>query len=95
VEVIKGKGMTYKARISKCKICVDEYLQEKKQNVICPKAECKAKNKKLLQKEHKQRVRNGEAVAQIYRPKTTDTSMPEVRFKNIFILGQYNACSFR
>ena len=85
--------MTYKAKTSKCKMCVDEYLQERKQNVICPKAECKAKNKKILSKEYKQKIKNGDPTAQVYRPKVTDTEGPIVRFKNIFILGQINACN--
>lgn len=85
--------MPYKARISKCKMCVDEYLQEREANVICPKPECKAKNKKIATIEYKQKVKNGEPTAQVYRPKVTDTSMPEVRFNNIFILGQLNTCN--
>jgi len=85
--------MPYKAKTSKCKMCTDEYLQTRKANVICPKAECKAKNKKLLIKACKQKMRKGEARPQVYRPKVTDTSMPEVRFNNIFILGQLNTCN--
>ena len=85
--------MPYKAKTSKCKICTDKYLQTRAANIICPKPECKAKNKKLLQKEHKQRVRNGEATAQRYHPKITDASTPKVRFNNIFILGQLNTCN--
>jgi len=85
--------MAYKAKTSNCKICAGNYLQTRESNVLCPKAKCKTANRKLLQKEYGQRARRGETTAKGSNPKNTDTSMPEVRRNNIFILGQLNTCN--
>jgi len=87
--------MYYQKRISNCKICNDEYEQVRELYVLCKKPECKTKNRALNKKIYTKKLSNGEKIIRCDKPKITDTSMPEVRFKNIFILGQYNACSFR
>jgi len=85
--------MAYKEKTSKCKICADKYLQTRAANVVCPKTECKTANQRQATREYKKRVKNGEPTAQVYQPKVSDTSTPEVRLNNIFILGQLNTCN--
>jgi len=87
--------MYYQKRISNCNVCSDEYMQIRELYVVCNKAECKAENKKMKKKEYDIEVKNGERTIKTYRPLVIDTEGPVVRFNNIFILGQYNACSFR